>query len=155
MLSHVWLFVTPRTTRLLCLWDFLSKNTGMGCHFLLEGTFLQGSNPCLLCLLHWQAASLTLAPPGKPPQINYTPIELKLKKIYLLEILNEQRGKQGKKISGRLAQFYQRDLSRGFLSSLISSFSITFNINFWYAFAMKPCVQPYDHVSIMKKCILK
>ena len=27
----------------------------MGCHFLLQGIFLaQGSNPCLLCLLHWQ-----------------------------------------------------------------------------------------------------
>ena len=24
----------------------------------------QGSNPCLLCLLHWQAGSLPLAPPG-------------------------------------------------------------------------------------------
>ena len=27
----------------------------------------QGSNPYLLCLLHWQAGSLPLAPPGKPP----------------------------------------------------------------------------------------
>ena len=26
----------------------------------------QGSNPCLLCLLHWQAGSLLLVPPGKP-----------------------------------------------------------------------------------------
>ena len=27
----------------------------MGCHFLLQGIFLtQGSNPCLLRLLHWQ-----------------------------------------------------------------------------------------------------
>ena len=25
-----------------------------------------GSNPCLLCLLHWQAGSLPLVPPGKP-----------------------------------------------------------------------------------------
>ena len=24
-----------------------------------------GSNPCLLCLLHWQVGSLTLVPPGK------------------------------------------------------------------------------------------
>ena len=32
---------------------FLSKNTGVGCHFLLQGTFLtQGSNPSLLHLLH-------------------------------------------------------------------------------------------------------
>ena len=39
----------------------------MGCHFLLQGIFLiQGSNPCLLHLLHWQADSLLAEPPGKP-----------------------------------------------------------------------------------------
>ena len=33
----------------------------------LQGIFLtQGSNPCLLCLLHGQAGSLPLVPPGKP-----------------------------------------------------------------------------------------
>ena len=40
-------------TRLLCPWDFSGKNTGGGCHFLLQGIFLtQGSNPHLQCLLH-------------------------------------------------------------------------------------------------------
>ena len=35
--------------RLLCLWDFPGKNTGVGCHFLIQGIFLtQGSNPGLL-----------------------------------------------------------------------------------------------------------
>ena len=39
----------------------------MGCHALLQGIFLtQGSNSRLLCLLHWQAGSLPLAPPGTP-----------------------------------------------------------------------------------------
>ena len=39
--------------RLLCPWNSPGKNTGMGCHFLLQGLFLiQGSNLCLLCLLH-------------------------------------------------------------------------------------------------------
>ena len=34
--------------RLPCPWDFPGKNTGMGCHFLLQGIFLtQGSNPGL------------------------------------------------------------------------------------------------------------
>ena len=43
------------------------KNTGMGCCVLLQGVFpTQGSNPCLLCLLHWLVGSLPLAPPGKP-----------------------------------------------------------------------------------------
>ena len=47
--------------------DSPGKNTGVGCHALLQGIFLiQGSNLCLLCLLHWQAGSLSLAPPGKP-----------------------------------------------------------------------------------------
>ena len=33
-------------TRLLCAWDFPGKNTGGGCHFLLQGIFsTQGSNP--------------------------------------------------------------------------------------------------------------
>ena len=53
--------------RLLCPWDFSGKNTGVGCHALLQGIFLtQGLNPCLLCLLHWLAGSLPLAPPRKP-----------------------------------------------------------------------------------------
>ena len=39
----------------------------MGCHALLQGIFLtQGWNPCLLCLLYCQAASLPLVPLGKP-----------------------------------------------------------------------------------------
>ena len=32
-------------TRFLCPWDFLGKNAGVGCHFLLQGIFLtQGLN---------------------------------------------------------------------------------------------------------------
>ena len=35
--------------------DSPGKNTGVDCHTLLQGIFLtQGSNPGLLCLLHWQ-----------------------------------------------------------------------------------------------------
>ena len=52
--------------RLLCLWDFPGKNTGV-LPFLLQGSFpTQGSNPCLLRLLHWQAGSSLLMAPGKP-----------------------------------------------------------------------------------------
>ena len=37
-------------SRLLCPWDFPGRNTGVGCHFLLQGIFpTQGLNPCLLC----------------------------------------------------------------------------------------------------------
>jgi len=50
--------------RLLCPWDFLDKNTGAGCHFLLQGIFLtQGSNPRLL---HQQADSLSLSHLNSP-----------------------------------------------------------------------------------------
>ena len=41
-------------------------NTGAGSYFLLQGIFpTQGLTLCLLRLLHWQAGSLPLAPPGK------------------------------------------------------------------------------------------
>ena len=72
VLSHfgcIWLFTTLWTiaSSLLCLWDSPGKCTGVSCHALLQGIFpTQGSNPYLLCLLHWQAGSLPLAPPGKP-----------------------------------------------------------------------------------------
>ena len=39
----------------------------MGCHALLQGIFLiQGSNLCLLHLLHWQVGSLPPVPLGRP-----------------------------------------------------------------------------------------
>ena len=48
--------------RLLCPWDFPGKNTGVGCHFLLQGIFLtQGSN---LHLWHWQVDYLLLSHQG-------------------------------------------------------------------------------------------
>ena len=46
--------------------EFSSKNTGVGCHVLLQGAFpTQGSNLHLLCLLNSQAGSLPLAQPVK------------------------------------------------------------------------------------------
>ena len=47
--------------------DSPGKNTGVGCHALLQGIFpTQGSNPRLSRLQPWQAAPFPLAPPGKP-----------------------------------------------------------------------------------------
>ena len=47
--------------------DSPGKNTGVGCRAFLQGIFQsQRSNSHLLCLLHWQAHSLLLVPPGKP-----------------------------------------------------------------------------------------
>ena len=46
--------------------DSPGKNTGVGFHALLQRIFpTQRSNLCLLCLLHWEAGSLPLAPPEK------------------------------------------------------------------------------------------
>ena len=60
-------------TRLLGPWHSPGKNTGAGYHFLLQEIFLnQGSNPCLLCLLHWQMDSLPLMPPTRELQIKNT-----------------------------------------------------------------------------------
>ena len=45
---------------------FSRQESCEGCHALLQGIFLtQELNPCLLRLLHWQASSLSLVPPGK------------------------------------------------------------------------------------------
>jgi len=53
--------------RLFCPWASPGNSTGVGCYALPKGIFLtQGSNPSLLCPLHWQTDSLPLVPPGKP-----------------------------------------------------------------------------------------
>ena len=49
-LNHVQLFMTPWTVAYQALpsMEFPGKNTGVGCHFLLQGIFpTQGLNPCL------------------------------------------------------------------------------------------------------------
>ena len=72
MLNHVQLFGAPglQLTRLFYPWNFFGRNTGVGCHFLLHRVFLiQGSNPCLLHLLHCQADSLPLSYLGNPRRV--------------------------------------------------------------------------------------
>ena len=65
--SNSWQPHGLQPARLLCPQDSLGKNTGMGCHFLLQGIFLtQRSNWCLLHLLHCQVDSLPLESPRKP-----------------------------------------------------------------------------------------
>ena len=52
--------------RLLCPWDIPDKHAGVGCRALLQGIFLtQGLSLRLSRLLHRQACSLPLTPPGK------------------------------------------------------------------------------------------
>ena len=48
--------------------EFSRQNTGVGCHFLLQGIFLtQGSN---LYHLHWRVDSLPLVPLGSRPRLS-------------------------------------------------------------------------------------
>ena len=54
----------PGPSWLLCPRDFQGKNTGVGCHFLLQGIFpTQELNPNLL---HWQADFLPLSHQASP-----------------------------------------------------------------------------------------
>ena len=55
-------------TRLLCLWDFPGKSTGVGCHCLLQRIFLtQGSNPGLP---HCRQMLYHLSHQGGPYKLN-------------------------------------------------------------------------------------
>ena len=55
-----------RSTRLFHPWDSPGKNTGVGCHFLLQGNLPDpGIEPRSLAL---QADALTSEPPGKPQE---------------------------------------------------------------------------------------
>ena len=54
-----------------CPWGFPGKNTGVGCHFLLQGIFpTQGSNPRLL---HWQVIIYHCATTREVQDIPYFP----------------------------------------------------------------------------------
>ena len=76
--------------RLLCSWDFPGKNTGVVCHFLLQGIFLtQGSNPCLLLC---QADSFALSHQGSPvPCLLLIKFRSITKKMWLLGRRHKKR----------------------------------------------------------------
>ena len=70
-LSHVQFFATrgPWPARLLCPWDSPGRNTGVGCHFLLQEISLnQGSIPGLLC---YQVDSLPLTTSETPWSLSF------------------------------------------------------------------------------------
>ena len=51
--------------RLLCPWNSPDKNTGVGCHPVLQGILpTRDRTPHVLCLLHWQVGFLPLVPPA-------------------------------------------------------------------------------------------
>ena len=64
--------------RLLCPRDYPGKNTGVGCHFLLQRIFpTQRSNSCLPQLLQWQVDAILLSHLGS----SWCTVQLKKKKI--------------------------------------------------------------------------
>ena len=68
------------SARVLCPWDVPGKNTGVGCHFLLQGIFLtQGLNPRLL---NWQADSLPLSHLGS--QVSFRRGQINCMEMYWL-----------------------------------------------------------------------
>ena len=65
--------------------SFPGKNTGVDCHFLLQGIFpTQGLNPHLLHLLHWQGRFFTTVSPGM--FLLWKPIWKKKKIIHLNDL---------------------------------------------------------------------
>ena len=88
--------------RLLCPWAFPGKNTGLGCHFLLQGIFpTQGLN---LCLLHWRVDSLPLSHLGSPKKCpslcnrvrdGRTPLVNEKPSLYLVESGRVSKGNDG------------------------------------------------------------
>ena len=57
----------PPSPKLLCLWNFPGKNTGVGCHFFLQGIFsTHGSSPQSPAAPALAGTVFTTEPPGKP-----------------------------------------------------------------------------------------
>ena len=71
-----------KPTRLLSLWNFPGRNTGMGRHFLLQGIFpTQGSNLSLLL----GGRFFTTEPPGKQPGSACSVVSLQSEYIGLVD----------------------------------------------------------------------
>ena len=99
---------------------FPGKNTGVGCHFLLQGIFpTQGSNSCILCLFLCRVGSLPLAPPGKP-YMQQNAYELLIAGLYLFCCL---------KISKSITMFVQSLRDSLPLRQLTMPFSLTCPVN--------------------------
>ena len=61
-------------SRLLCPWDFPGKNSGVGCHFLLQGIFPTEDEPAPPMSLALAGAFVTTEPPGKPSSWHPIPL---------------------------------------------------------------------------------
>ena len=80
-----------QTSRLLCPWDSPGKNSGVGCHFLLQGIFpIQELNPGLL---HCRQIPYHLSPQGSAIPVDKA-IYLNLRVLLLMNLILKQILKQ-------------------------------------------------------------
>ena len=90
--NRVRLFATPWTVahQAPLSMGFTRQEHWSGLHALLQGIFpTQGSNPSLLCLLHWQAGSLPRAPPGLQTRTE-SPVSSRMQTIDLRVISKQE-----------------------------------------------------------------
>ena len=66
--SSYWALLFHKLAGLLCPWDSPGRNTGVGCHLLLQGTFLTQEDPESPALA---GRFFTTEPPGKPHVCRY------------------------------------------------------------------------------------
>ena len=117
--------------RLLCPWGSPGKITGVGCHFLLLGVFpTQGSYPCLLHLLNWQAHSSPLWYLGSPFYSLISHLFCKVIK-WTLKILNSTK-KRIERVLFSFSHFSLQFLSSSVLlseaSSIVAAFCVLWSI---------------------------
>ena len=126
--------------RLLCSWDFPGKNTGVGCHFLLQGIILtQGLN---LCLLHWQMDSLPL---NHQESLFVSPVLCLVAQSYLTLFDPMDCSRPGSSVHGilqaRILEWVAMTLPRGLAHPGIKLMSPTLQADFLLSEPPgKPCV---------------
>ena len=128
---HMWIVTSVmfgslppcRPTRLLC-WDPPGKKTGVGCPALLQGIFLtQGSNQCLLYLLHWQAGSLPLSHLGSPVFLNFHTITIINDILHVVKLRHSTFPKIIKVVLVSFCSVRRPDHSPCYIASKIDSLS--------------------------------
>ena len=80
----------PVARRLLCPWNFPGKNTGVGCHFLLQGISQPRDQTCVSCvgrrfLYCW---ATNKAPSGRKSKEQSKPGDLGLSFVFTLILIN-------------------------------------------------------------------
>ena len=76
----------PWPARLLCSWDFPGKNTGVGCHFLLQEIFLTPG--IKLMSPAWQADSLPLSHLRRIPSLKILYFNWLINPLELFWVIN-------------------------------------------------------------------